>query len=98
MGNIEKEKRTVELMIELYCKKKHGAKVLCSDCNELKNYAFARLDNCLYGNEKPACKDCKVHCYKLEMRNRIKIVMRYVGPRMFYLYPIDFILHKMKRT
>jgi len=28
---------------------------------------------------KPKCKDCPVHCYKIEYRRRIKEVMRFSG-------------------
>lgn len=96
MTEIEKEKRTVERMIKLYCRYKQGNRVLCCDCKELKEYAVARLDNCPFGNDKSSCKRCKVHCYKPEMREKIRAVMRYAGPRMLLFYPIDAIRHIIK--
>ena len=36
MTRIEKEKQTINLMINIYCKKKHNHKNgLCEDCQEL---------------------------------------------------------------
>ena len=58
MTRIEKEKQTINLMINLYCKKKHKYKNgLCEDCNELLEYAHKRLDFCKFGNEKSFCSN-----------------------------------------
>lgn len=98
MGNIEYEKRVVEQMIRLYCRKKHREVVLCQKCELLKTYtyAFQRLTKCPFGNDKTACKRCKVHCYNKEMRERISYVMRFSGPRMLLYYPKDFLIHIIK--
>jgi len=98
MGKINSEKSTVEYMIGLYCRKKHGSiAVLCPGCEAVRAYAFERLTKCPYGDKKIACKDCKVHCYKEEMRRKIREVMRFSGPRMIIYYPIDFIKHMIKK-
>ena len=55
MAKISSEKTTVELMINLYCRKKHDQKSLCIECKALKNYAMKRLEKCPFGDEKPAC-------------------------------------------
>ena len=53
MTRIEKEKQTIELMINIYCKNKHKHKdKLCDQCQELLEYAHKRLDFCKFGNEK----------------------------------------------
>ena len=44
VSRIAHEKKTVELMIRLYCRKKEKNKILCTDCEELLRYAHARLD------------------------------------------------------
>lgn len=94
MGNIAYEKRTVGYMISLYCRKNHGRKEgLCEDCQQLSSYAFQRLRKCPFGDDKPACKHCRVHCYNSEMRDKIRAAMRYSGPRMIIYYPIDFLKH-----
>ena len=64
VSRIAHEKKTVELMIRLYCRKKEKNKTLCTDCEELLRYAHARLDRCPFGEKKGACKECTVHCYK----------------------------------
>ena len=45
-SRIAHEKKTVELMIRLYCRKKEKNTILCADCEELLRYAHARLDHC----------------------------------------------------
>lgn len=77
-------------MIELYCHKKHGTRKgeLCQQCQELKDYAFLRSDRCPYMETKTFCSNCKTHCYKPEMRERIREVMRFSGPRMVMYHPV----------
>ncbi len=98
MGKIESEKRTVSYMIGLYCRKKHNKTTLCTQCAELKVYALERLTKCPYGEDKTACKDCKVHCYRAIMREKIREVMRFSGPRMILYYPLDYVKHLFKKS
>ena len=79
-SRIAHEKKTVELMIRLYCRKKEKNTILCASCEELLHYAHARLDRCPFGEEKGACKECKVHCYKPAMRERMRQVMLLYAP------------------
>ena len=37
---------------------------------------------------KTFCANCRVHCYKPEMRGKIREVMRYSGPRMMLHHPV----------
>lgn len=90
---IDKEKRIVQQMIDLYCRQHHAQKPRCADCQELLDYARARLDRCRYGEAKPSCKRCPTHCYKAEMRDRIRKVMRYAGPRMLFYHPLSALTH-----
>lgn len=80
-------------MIHLYCHKKHGNKDICTACQKVLEYACNRLDNCKFAKQKPSCKICPIHCYKPEMREVIKKVMRFSGPRMFLYHPLIFIKH-----
>lgn len=96
MTRIEREKRVVEQMIRLYCRKKEGNEDLCAGCRELLSYAHWRLNVCKFVERKPSCKKCPVHCYKREMRERIREVMRYSGPRMLLHHPISAIRHLME--
>ena len=92
-NRIAYEKKVVAQMIRLYCRRKEGNRAVCDSCRQLQEYAFARLDRCRFGERKPACRNCKVHCYKPEMRERMRRVMRYAGPRMLWQYPWDAIRH-----
>lgn len=87
------EKRTLETMIGMFCKHLTRNGIICSDCQKLQTYAFNKIDKCRFSTFKPNCKDCKVHCYKPVMREKIKEVMRYAGPRMIYKHPIMALRH-----
>ncbi|HOT99895.1 MAG TPA: nitrous oxide-stimulated promoter family protein [Anaerolineaceae bacterium] len=77
------EKKTISLMLGLYCRDQHGQKEdLCEECKQLKAYAYERLERCQFMPEKPVCAKCPVHCYKPYYRQQIREVMRYAGPRM----------------
>ena len=90
----EREKRTVSLMIRIYCKKKHGTKKgLCPECEALDAYARMRSDKCPFMETKTFCSNCKVHCYKADMREKIRAVMRFSGPRTIFSHPIMAIRH-----
>ena len=92
-NRIEEEKHIVELMIRLYCRKHEGNDELCEECRSLLEYSHARLSHCKFGEEKPTCKKCPVHCYKPEKREKIRQVMRWSGPRMMLYHPIIAIKH-----
>ncbi|WP_297444855.1 nitrous oxide-stimulated promoter family protein [Desulfurobacterium sp.] len=94
---IEKEKRTIKKMILVFCHGKHGTREgLCPECQSLKDYAFSRLDLCPFGDKKPSCRKCPVHCYTPEMRERIREVMRYSGPRMVFHAPFEWFKHRVE--
>ena len=42
----------------------------------------------MFGDDKPTCANCKVHCYSEAMRERVRDVMRYAGPRMLWRHPV----------
>jgi hypothetical protein len=94
MTRIEREKKTVNSMIALYCKKHHHPENgLCTDCASLMNYSNIRLDKCRFGVKKPVCSKCPVHCYQVNRRARIQKVMRFAGPRMMIYKPWLAVLH-----
>ncbi|MDO4462286.1 MAG: nitrous oxide-stimulated promoter family protein [Bacteroidia bacterium] len=97
MTRIEQEKTTVRQMVEIYCRgRKHNEGALCEECLALLDYAYARLDRCKFGENKPTCKKCPIHCYKPEMREKMRQAMRYAGPRMILYHPIAAIRHIIK--
>ena len=96
MTRIEREKVTVSLMIRLYCRRKEGNKNLCAQCSELEEYAHKRLSACRYGEQKTSCKKCPTHCYRKDMREKIREVMRFAGPRMILHHPLEAIRHMLQ--
>jgi hypothetical protein len=93
----EREKELVSQMIALYCKKQHHtAETLCPECAALRDYARQRSEKCPFMESKTFCSNCKVHCYKPEMREKIREVMRFSGPRMIFHHPITAIRHVME--
>ncbi len=91
---LQREQKTIDLMIELYCHEQHKNQVgLCTDCQALKDYAHLRLEKCPYQENKTTCANCPTHCYQKSMREKIREVMRYAGPRMLRHHPILAILH-----
>lgn len=91
---IEKEKKIIKLMIEIYSKG-HDKKILeqNNEMLELLNYAWQRLDKCPFKDEKKFCSKCSIHCYQPEMRKKVKEVMKYSGPRLVFKHPILLIKH-----
>lgn len=101
-----REKRTVSQMIALYCAGNHAAdarteravcgETLCPSCAELDAYAALRTERCRKMDVKTSCEECANHCYKPEMRERVRAVMRYAGPRMITAHPVAAIRHLLK--
>lgn len=90
----QREKEMVSQMIALYCKKQHHTKTgLCAECAQLDSYARQRSDKCPFMETKTFCSNCKVHCYKPIMREKIREVMRFSGPRMIFHHPVAAIRH-----
>lgn len=90
----EREKRMVSQMIALYCRKKHHTRGdLCPQCAALDAYARMRSDLCPFMETKTFCSNCRVHCYRPDMRARIREVMRFCGPRMILHHPVAAIRH-----
>ena len=112
---IADEKRVVALMIRMYCRRhcrqqgrtakadridaRHTTNGLCPECSALLDYALRRLDSCRFENGKPSCRKCPVHCYRADMRERIRTVMRWAGPRMIFHHPLAatrHLLHELR--
>lgn len=89
-----REARTLEAMILMYCRAHHGrGGAPCADCGGLADYAQRRLERCVFGDAKPTCANCLVHCYRDEMRERVREVMRWAGPRMLLRHPYLAVMH-----
>jgi hypothetical protein len=91
---MERERKTVEAMIDIYCNARHEPRgKLCRECGELLAYAERRLAKCPFQQRKTTCANCRVHCYTSVMRKKIKQVMRFSGPRMLLRHPVLALLH-----
>jgi hypothetical protein len=96
---IKREQKIVEYMVQLYCQGHHHAeKELCVECQELLVYAHQRILKCPFGNQKPTCAQCPVHCYQPDKREQIREVMRYAGPYMLYKHPFLTLFHLFNRV
>ena len=95
MDHLQRESLTMEKMVGIYCSAHHDASDLCGDCSRFLEYAEVRLEKCPYGEDKPTCANCPVHCYKKEFREQARAIMRYAGPRMLLRHPILTISHHM---
>jgi hypothetical protein len=93
-ARLARERRTMKVMLALYCRDHHlHRRGLCETCASLGAYADKRLDLCPYGPDKPTCFNCPVHCYQPRVRETVKEVMRYAGPRMMKRHPILAVRH-----
>ena len=90
-----REWKTLDAMIRLYCRGHHQDPRPCAECAALSDYARRRLERCVFGDAKPTCANCVVHCYNERMRERVREVMRWSGPRMMLRHPVMAILHKL---
>lgn len=96
---LSREFLTMDRMVRMYCRRRHGAThgrgepAVCETCAEFLSYAEARLEKCPYGEDKPTCARCPVHCYKPAQREFAREVMRWAGPRMLLRHPYLAIRH-----
>jgi hypothetical protein len=90
-----REGKTIAAMLRMYCRAHHNSQgeLLCPACMDLKDYARRRLERCPFGEAKPICAKCPVHCYNPAMRDAVRDAMRWAGPRMLFRYPLLTICH-----
>ena len=63
------------------------------ELHQHKDYAVSRSDHCPFMETKTFCSNCRVHCYSPEMREQIRQVMRFSGPRMLLYHPVMALRH-----
>ena len=92
-----RERLTMTKMIGMYCSAHHenSRGILCAACQEFLEYAQVRLQKCPYGEDKPTCANCPVHCYKPARKDQAREIMQYAGPRMLLRHPILAIAHQL---
>jgi RNase P subunit RPR2 len=70
--------------------------VVCEECAELLRYAEKRRAYCPK-DPKPFCSYCDTHCYSPGMRDRMREVMRYAGPRsIVHGHALDGLKHLLQ--
>lgn len=94
-GKLKREHQTLVCMTTIYCEDHHGQRGdgICATCSELMDYAEKRLGKCPYGDAKPTCAKCPIHCYKTQQRERVRQIMRYAGPHMPRRHPWRALVH-----
>ena len=94
-ARINRETKTISTMVSLYCKNHHDESGggVCDECKHIQEYAIKRLQKCPFIANKPTCAKCLVHCYNKDMKNKVKLIMRYSGPRLLLSHPILAIRH-----
>jgi hypothetical protein len=89
---IRKDQKILRRFIGVYCRENHRAEGLCPDCAALLVYALKRNEKCPL-DPKPKCKDCHIHCYKADMRAKMKEVMKFSGIYHIKRGRLDWIFH-----
>jgi len=104
-GRLGREQKTMRHMVAIYCRDHHDHghdrnrdrdrhdDLPCAGCREFLAYAGRRLEKCPYGEGKPTCANCPIHCYKRDPREFARTVMRYAGPRMLWRHPWLALMH-----
>lgn len=89
------EYKVVYEMIDLYHRK--NDRFSDGEISELKYYVRRKLSSCPHGSSKSCCSYCTIHCYEPRMREQIREIMRFSGPRFIFYRPgktIKHLLHK----
>lgn len=94
---LAREQLTIGKMVGIYCTGHHGPvrDGLCGICQEFLEYAELRLEKCPFGEDKPTCANCPIHCYKPARKAQAREIMRYAGPRMLLRHPFLAIAHQL---
>ena len=107
MDNVDKDNRILAEFIRVFCNRRHGTQPkfiwnevdlgikspqLCDDCSKLLSYSVARRELCPLG-PKPSCKNCEIHCYAPEYRQKIREVMKYSGKYLILHGRLDLLFH-----
>jgi len=107
MDKETKDLRVLALFTSVYCADHHSGQETasadldlagasdyryCAECADFLHYALERRQRCAL-QPKPACKHCKVHCYRPGHREKIREVMRYSGKTLIKRGRLDLLWH-----
>ncbi len=65
---------------------------LCKGCAGLLEHGMQKRACCPL-TPKPACKNCHIHCYTPEYRQKIREIMAYSGKKMVLRGRLDYLWH-----
>jgi hypothetical protein len=99
--------RLIGKFIEVYCAGKHGGVErdplslpddlgehrICRECIAFLEYAATKRLNCPLEAEKPSCKHCRIHCYDVPRREKMREVMSYAGRKLMMRGRLDYVWH-----
>ena len=99
-SKVDEDIKVLREFIKIYCETKHRDRAktiqdginLCDECHDTLQYSAMRREYCPQ-DPKPTCKNCDIHCYKPEYRQRIKDIMRHSGMVMIKRGRLDLIFH-----
>jgi len=106
-GKERKDLKVLALFTAVYCAAHHSADRApltglpaelhklqsyhcCSDCRAFLLYAIERRLKCPLA-DKPACKNCHVHCYRQDHRQKVREIMRYSGKALIRRGRLDLL-------
>ena len=95
-----KDEDTLRAMGRIYCEAHHQGEKdidgLCPECAACIAYSIQRTRKCPKLH-KGNCDQCEIRCYAPEMRQQIRTIMAYAGPRMIYRHPVMAVRHLQKK-
>ena len=95
----QQERMVVLQIIGHYCQGHHHRHLpgesLCPDCQQIADYAAARIMHCPRMEQKTFCSVCPIHCYARPQQEQILRIMRYGGPRMLLHHPLMALHHML---
>lgn len=65
---------------------------LCLDCAKLLEHGMMKRALCPL-EPKPTCRNCRIHCYTPEYREKIREIMAYSGRKMILRGRLDYLWH-----
>ena len=103
----KKDIRLIGTFVEVYCAGRHGMaprapfrlpegageRTLCPECALFMEYAIIKRMKCPLEVEKPSCKRCRIHCYDMVNRERVREIMAYSGRKLVMRGRLDYLWH-----
>jgi len=97
---LEQDEKTLVAMARIYCYGHHHisrqSKALCLECSSALAYSLERTRKCPQ-KHRGTCDTCQIQCYKPAMREKIRTIMAYSGPRMIAHHPVMALRHLYRK-